>query len=171
MAEVWTQPITWGLDDVQDATILNEQMRDNQEYLYRRPISYTRVSYGAETDLYPSLVGWTPLNAYDVIITTTSGRLEYHLDLSLTVAAGRVINFDVYFVEANVWLSSGTSTQLTNGATEAATNVAAIDVNPTVHGIVELAAGTYTCRLYMKASNTGISTQDFVMYMPIVKEV
>lgn len=173
MAEIWTDPKTWQLDDVYDATEMNEQLRDNQEYLYRRPIAYTRIIYGAASDLYPSLVGWSAISAFDVVITTTSGRLEYSFTMPLlpTTAAARIINLDVYFVEANVWLSSGTSTQYTDGATGARTSTNTIGLNPTIAGIVELAAGTYTCRVYLKSNVVGINTLANLLYMPIVKEV
>lgn len=174
MPAIWnSDPKTWTLDDVFDASEQNSELRDRLLYLFQRPVQYTRVSYGVNTDLYPAVVGWTPLNAFDVVITTESGKLEYRFTMPLlpTTAASRIINLDVYFVEANVWLSSGTSTQLSDGATGARTSTNTIGLNPTLAGIVELPAGTYTCRVYFKSNVLGINALANMMYMPIVKEI
>jgi hypothetical protein len=174
MPAIWNNdPKDWALDDVFDGSELNAELRDRLLYLFNRPVAYSRVTYGVATDLYPSLVGWTPLATFDVVITTESGKLEYDFTMPLlpSTNAARAINLDVYFVEANVWLSSGTSSQLTDGTTHSrvATNTAVL--NPRVHGIVELAAGTYTARLYMKGTVVGINTLPNMLYQPTVKEI
>jgi hypothetical protein len=173
MPAIWTDPKTWQLDDIYDATEMNEQMRDNLLYLYNRPTSFKRVTYGTATDQYPVASGWQPLTAFDLTITTESGRLQYEFNMPLlpSTAAARVVNLDVYFVEANVWLSSGTSTQYADGALSVRTSTNTIGLNPTVKGIVEIPAGTYTCRLYIKSSAIGVNTIINIMYMPMVRAI
>lgn len=173
MAEIWTQPKSWQLNDVYDATEMNVQMRDNLEYLYRRPTVFQRFTDASAVDLYASLVGWKALTAYDLQIDTESGRLMYDFSMPLlpTTAAARIINLDVLFVEANVWLSSGTSTQYTDGATSARTSTNTVGLNPRVFGIVELSAGLHTARLYLKSNVVGINTIPNILYMPTVREL
>lgn len=72
MTANWTPPATWLTDELVTAAKLNEQIRDNLDYLKARPAEI-RTRYGAASTTSAAFVEIDP--ALDISLTTTGGAV------------------------------------------------------------------------------------------------
>lgn len=167
MAQVWTTPKTWELDDVADASTLNQQLRDNMEYIARRPTNYVKVIYSANENIYPVAVGsFQHLPDFDMTLTTETGRVLYQANLPIadTAVAGY---FDVYIPELGIYLSTDNSTPATFGLSRGYSVSGSYDIPQTILAPTEIPAGTYTFQLmvYSNAVNLYLHANTAVIAM------
>lgn len=169
MPAIWTNPQTWELDDVFEANVANIQIRDNQLYLFDRPKSYVNNYYASDT-LLPSLV-WARWTDLDVTITITGTVIEFAM--AVPIETTHKVEFDVYIPEINKWLSSGTSTQLTNGLCHRRSANSSYDANVNAHLIRDLTvSGSFTFQMWYKSgSATVVKIAANITNSVLVKEV
>ena len=111
----WTDPITWVFEQVISAGLLNQQIRDNLNYLKVKPIDIVTFT-GGDYSLFPANT-WTKIPQADLVIDIDgASNLEFGMRITITTgAADNYIDWDVYDADTNVYLSSGTSTPNTYG--------------------------------------------------------
>lgn len=171
MVEVWTTPKTWALDDVLDAPTLNQQVRDNIEYLANRPMAWIKHVYSSNENIYPTATGtFTHITDLDVSLTTNTGRVMYTCHVPI-VDSARAVYFDVYIPELNIYLSTDSTTPATYGLARSQSANNAYDVPVTIAAPIELAAGTYTFQLMAYASAATVYIAADTAVIPIVMEV
>lgn len=75
MTAQWTAPRTWVVEELVTADMLNEQIRDNLEYLHGRPMAEAVLNEGA--DYSTSSTSFVPVDTTDLslVVTTTSGAV------------------------------------------------------------------------------------------------
>lgn len=151
----WSEPITWTFGQPLSASVMNQEIRDNLIYLKRRPIDLFEYMSGDFTVPTDASV-FSYLTGFEVSLI-----VEGYADLLVTAsfsARSNVANagvfFDIYHVEENVFLSTGTSSTTTyglggvntpTGATAHAVNLTRYVLNKT---------GTNTFRLYGRTALT-----------------
>lgn len=167
MVASWTPPKTWVLDDVFEAAVANTHLRNNLEYLFSRPKDYVNVNYSVAQSIPSST--WTTLSAFELAISTESGIIEYNANLFVD---GNIwVKIDVYIPELNIWLSSGTSTQLPNGIAWRDSASISYDVGLHASLIRDIGAGDYTFQLWYIAQGATASLIENVNHTATVKEV
>lgn len=167
MVASWTPPKTWVLDDVFEAAVANTHIRNNFDYLFSRPKDYVNINYGAVQSI-PSMT-WANLSAFELSLSTETGVIEYNVNLFINGIIW--VKVDVYIPELNIWLSSGTATQLSNGIAwrDSASNGYDIGIHASV--IRDIGAGDYTFQLWYVAQSTSADLIDNINHTATVKEV
>lgn len=150
MPAIWTNPLTWTLDKLFEATIANIHIRDNLLYVFKKPASWVKKEYSAVEDLDQTT--WTQIAAFDMALTTETGRLRY--DMNINISGNNRTSFDVYIPELNIYFSSGTATPSIFGFVDRDADSGNNDVAATGFGAIEVAAGSYTFELYYKSDLT-----------------
>ncbi len=112
MVEAWTDPKTWANTDTPSGDNFNTYIRDNQEYLFKRPLDFVNHVFSVDEEL-SVLSTWTKIDEFDLTLTTKTGRIKY--SITIPINGNQALAFDVYVPELNIWLSSGTATKTING--------------------------------------------------------
>lgn len=119
MSRIWTQPHTWKYKEVWTATQLNQEMRDNLEFLKMKPRNYAELRGVANDTPTILTASWTAVNDsnWQCNITTSEANEEVFLYLcvgfTVTTSAQKV-DFDI-LIDNSIYLSSLTATPSTNG--------------------------------------------------------
>jgi len=147
----WTDPITWIFEQVWSATLFNQQIRDNLNYLKKKPIHRIVVT----ADQAIAVTSWTKITSTDLqIILDITGDLVFSINVEMfhSISNGTV-SFDIWDVDNGVYLSSGTGTPQLRG-------LGAYDVtgtaNPNLANIQvvfeDIIAGTHNYEIFVKTS-------------------
>lgn len=111
----WTNPKTWVLNEALTASDLNTYVRDNFSYLLNRPADIFTGSASDRTLV--TITSTTPVavnNVNTLSINIASTRVEIWVFARVAIDATRLGRLDV-FVDNSYYVSSLTSTALTNG--------------------------------------------------------
>jgi hypothetical protein len=106
----WTAPITWVFKQVWSASLFNQQVRDNLNYLKDKPLAL--VDFSAAADQTLPLAGvWTKMTGSELALNLDSiSTVEFVWNIGFYgTAAARILSIDVYDVDTGTFLSSGTA--------------------------------------------------------------
>ena len=112
----WYTPKTWAYREPILDWKLNQQMRDNLDYLYERPRAIITKD-GSGADYTTTAVSNEPIDdtVYSVLVVTTGGLVEVNLlGAVYNATAAQTVFFDVLIDDA-FWASSGLSIPNTSG--------------------------------------------------------
>jgi hypothetical protein len=148
----WTAPRTWLLLEQITATYLNEQVRDNLDYLFNRPRSIIDIANGSNINVTSTTFAAVDDNQFTVELETAGGDVELNLRLQVSVPANAVVAID-FLIDNTNYVSSGTSTPLTNGISTVPQTTAAVVGTTNVRAVVQgLSAGVHNFKLRMRTS-------------------
>jgi hypothetical protein len=143
LTAIWTTPKTWNIGELVTADALNEQVRDNLDYLASRPVIGTYQSSGA---------AYTTTSTSDVLVNAS-------LSLSVPVKLGRVLVFCSF--KTTVSNPSFLTTYITLYIDGNASNLLAQHGNTTytalVFPITGLSVATHTFDLRWRVSTSAYS--------------
>lgn len=154
----WTTPRTWATLEQITATYLNEQLRDNLEYLYNRPHSFVTIRNGTNVNITSTSFAALDDGQFTLELTTTGGDIEIWLTGTFEHGSGGVaVMFDV-LMDNTTYLSSMTGTPLTNGlAAFFAPNVGYDTITSLRYTISGITADTHNFKLRVRTtSGTGV---------------
>lgn len=137
MPAVWTQPITWEVDQLVTEGDLNEQMRDNLEWLKSPP----RAAATLAANITTTSTAFVDATGLTLALTTAGGALLVGFVGVASSSGGATIVFDL--------LADGVSLGGVDGVS--GSNVGIVPVS-FVWLVDELAAGAHTIKLQWKVS-------------------
>lgn len=110
----WTDPITWVFRQVLSATLLNQQIRDNMDYLKSPPLEVAELGSSNQTGISTT---WVKVTNSDLTITLpVNGVLEFAWRITFAHSvANNHVAIDIFDVDNSIYLSSGTATPATGG--------------------------------------------------------
>lgn len=150
----WTSPITWLFKQVFSASLFNQQIRDNMNYLKNRPYDIAdlgNVNQGAISTT------WLKVTNSELQITvpdTAVLEFQWRVIFTHTLTTG-VLRLDILDVDTGLFLSSGTSTPTTNGlsVTAGSNPVGSAMLNSAWALAVGVSAGTHNYELWVQSAS------------------
>lgn len=164
----WTDPVTWVLEQVLSATLLNQQVRDNLNYLKKKPIHRIVVT----ADQAVAVTSWTKITDTDlqIVLDVTSDLVfQIHTQVQSTNAAA-FVHFDIWDVDNSVYLSSGTGTPQLDGLFRIDTVVANARAHASFQVVFEdVIAGTHNYEIFVQTTiiTTTLNHDDSLCYYAV----
>lgn len=157
----WTNPITWFFQQVWSASLFNQQIRDNLNYLKNRPYDLALLGTTDQTGVTTAWVAVTNSAVQIVLPVTAVLEFGWRIHVHSTTAAAR-FQLDIFDVDNGVYLSSGTATPTTNGLGQFNTNAtASVGSSATGSAFKEaVSAGTHNYQLYIKSSAAATTVEN-----------
>lgn len=154
----WTDPITWVFKTtILSASLLNQQIRDNMNYLKTRPKHI--IGLGS-TDQTGITTAWVKVTGSDLAIAvdgTATLMFDIRMRCRSTTASARAF-VDIWDVDNSVYLSSGTFTPLTSGLYTKALETANIgDTVAFSHLVENISAGTHNYEVHIISSHAAMT--------------
>lgn len=110
----WTAPITWIFKQVWTASLFNQQIRDNLLYLKERPYDLAELGSSNQGSISTAWVKVTNSDLQIVVPVTGVLQFGWRFTFSHSVANNH-LSVDIFDIDNNVYLSSGTATPTTGG--------------------------------------------------------
>lgn len=155
----WTNPITWVFKQVWSATVFNQQIRDNLLFLKNRP--YTVAALGSTNQTGISTAWTTITNSGLQIVVPVTAVLEFGWRITLShTTVNNYVSIDIYDLDNNVYLSSGTATPSTAGLARLTLGLAtgaSIFSGSFLHVNVPAGTHNYEFRLIAQAASSTIN--------------
>lgn len=153
----WVNPITWTVSQLVTAANLNEQVRDNMNYLFARNSGRAELT----GDFTTTSTSFTDLTGLTVTFTTYGGQVL--VGFSGNCSNNGASNNDFTIAVDGVDAGDGT-----NGITGFSTGTVRFPVSIT-YITVALSAGSHTIKMRCKTSATTLTVRDGAQFF--VKEI
>lgn len=149
----WTNPITWVFKQVWSATLFNEQIRDNFNYLKNRPYDLALLGSSNQGSISTTWVKVTNSELQVILPTTAVLEFQWRVIFTHTLTTG-ALRLDILDVDTGLYLSSGTTTPVSNGlGAVVGSNAVGSAVNNVGWALaIGVPAGTHNYELWVSAS-------------------
>ena len=150
----WNNPLTWTFGETLSAARLNQQIRDNLNFLKQKPVVMNDLGSTNQTGITS---GWQKITNGDLQITTTGvSNLEFGLRLFIVDSdANNEMFFDIRDEDSTLYLSDGLSP-----ATDGLFSMFSVYGNVAIGVyftklLLDVPAGTHNYAFYVRSEVTG----------------